>query len=78
MTTMNGRLVNEQCRDQAKHWEKLGNFHMAMRWYNTARARTIGHKKSDTYEAEAERCAKQIGAVFDRNNFAEDWEAATL
>lgn len=69
------KLVNEQCRDQAMHWLKLGNFIMAMRWYNTARVRTIGHKKSDVYEAAAAECAKQAGALFDRNLFAEDWEA---
>lgn len=71
-------LVNEQCREQALANEKLGNFHMAMRWYNTARARTIGHKKSDAYEARARWCAEQIGANFDRGNYAEDWEAIDL
>lgn len=71
-------LVNEQCRDQALANIKLGNFIMAMRWYNTARARTIGHKKSDTYEALAAQCAKNAGALFDRNSFAEDWEAIDL
>ena len=68
-------LVNEQCRDQALIQFKLGNFVNAMRWYNTAAARTIGHKKSDAYEAKAMECAKIAGAAYDRCYFAEDWEA---
>jgi len=75
---MTNKLVNEQCRDQAEHWKRLGNFHMAMRWYNTAAARTIGHKKTDAYEALAKNCAKQMGASYDPGNYAEDWEAVVL
>lgn len=69
------KLVNEQCRDQALKQIKLGNFFMAMRWYNTAAARTIGHKKTDAYEEKAKWCAQQIGASYDGGCYAEDWEA---
>jgi hypothetical protein len=68
-------LVNEQCREQALKQIKLGNFIMAMRWYNTAAARTIGHKKTESYEADARQCAEQAGASYDRCYYAEDWEA---
>lgn len=71
-------LSNESCRDQADANIKLGNFHMAMRWFNTAAARTIGHKKTDMYEGKAKWCAEQIGASYDPGNFAEDWEAMDL
>jgi low affinity Fe/Cu permease len=71
-------LVNEQCREQALIQTKLGNFIMAMRWYNTAAARTIGHKKSDAYEAKAKWCAEMAGASYDRCYFAEDWEAVEV
>jgi hypothetical protein len=46
---MKHELVNEQCRDQAEKYAKIGNHIMAMKWYNTAAARTIGHNKSDNY-----------------------------
>ena len=57
---------------------KLGNFHMAMRWYNTAAARTMGHKKTDMYERKAKWCAEMIGSSYDSGNYAEDWEAMEL
>lgn len=72
------KLVNEQCRDQAEANIKLGNFHMAMRWFNTAAARTIGHKKTEMYEGKARWCADQIEASYDGGNYAEDWEAIDL
>ena len=42
-------LTNEGCRDQAEKASAAGNHRLAYRWYNTAAARTIGHKKSDRY-----------------------------
>jgi hypothetical protein len=75
---MNMKLTNEQCRDQALIQFELGNYCNAMRWYNTAAARTIGHKKRDDYEAKAEECAKLAGAAYDRCHHAEDYEAVDL
>lgn len=69
------KLVNEQCRDQAEIQIGLGCFINAMRWYNTASARTLGHKKSDAYEALARECAKKAGASYDPGSYAEDYEA---
>lgn len=69
------KLVNEQCRDQALKYAVIGNHVMAMRWYNSAAARTIGHKKSADYVALAKEQAKLAGAFFDSMMFAEDWEA---
>jgi hypothetical protein len=71
------KLSNEQCRDQALIQFKLGNYINASRWYNTAAARTVGHKKADAYEAKARECAKLAGASYDRCYFAEDYEAIT-
>lgn len=71
-------LVNEQCREQALIQVKLGNFINAMRWYNTAAARTIGHKKSEMYEAKAKECAQIAGAAYDRCYYAEDYEAVSV
>jgi low affinity Fe/Cu permease len=69
------KLTNEQCRDQALIQTKLGNFINAMRWYNLAAARTIGHKKVDAYEAKAKWCAEMAGAAYDRCYYADDYEA---
>lgn len=68
-------LVNEQCSDQALIQIKLGCYINAMRWYNTAAARTIGHKKSGRYEAKAKECARLGGASYDPGSYAEDYEA---
>jgi low affinity Fe/Cu permease len=72
---MTMELGNEQCQDQAMMQIKLGNFIAAMRWYNTAAARTIGHKKSDRYEARAKWCAEQAGVPYRGTDFAKDHEA---
>jgi hypothetical protein len=72
------KLSNEGCREQAEMQVKLGNFINAMRWYNLAMARTIGHKKRDAYEAKAKWCAEMSGAAYDRCHFAEDYEAIAV
>ena len=72
---MKHELVNEQCRDQAEKYSAIGNHIMEMKWYNTAAARTIGHKKSDDYERLAREAAKKAGAAYQRCSYAEDWEA---
>jgi hypothetical protein len=40
---------NEQCRTLAEKAVAAGKPEEAMRWYNTAAANTIGHKKTDSY-----------------------------
>jgi hypothetical protein len=75
---MTHELVNEQCRAQAEIQIKLGCYINAMRWYNTAAARTIGHKKSADYHALAADCAKRGGASYDPSSYAEDYEAVEI
>lgn len=74
---MKQQLTNEQCRDEALKQAKLGNHYMALRWYNTARARTIGHNKSADYERLAREQAKLAGINYASasTTYAEDWEA---
>ena len=69
------RLFNEQCNTQAERCKSEGNFFDAMRWFNSARAKTIGHKKADRYELAGQWCADQGGFKFERSNYAEDHEA---
>lgn len=69
------KLSNEECCDQAKIQLKLGCYVNAMRWYNLAAARTLGHKKADAYEAKAKWCAEMAGASYDCGSYAEDYEA---
>jgi hypothetical protein len=68
-------LVNEQCREQAQKAREAGNHKLSMRWYNTAAARTFGHKKSDDYERLAMMAAKDASIEYDRLDFATDSEA---
>lgn len=56
------KLTNEQCRDRAQACLDRGNPGDAMRWYNTAAARTIGHGKTEQYQVLAQRCA-YAGAI---------------
>jgi len=55
------RMTNEGCRTQANKCKDAGDFLNAMRWFNAAKARTIGHKKADRYEQAARWCAKEGG-----------------
>ncbi len=50
-------LTNEGCRAMAIAAIESGDYYMAIAWYNSARARTIGHKKRDRYEALADGIA---------------------
>lgn len=63
-------LSNEGCREQAVKAKQAGNFRLAMRWYNSARARTIGHTKSAMYDDLAAECAKAGGFEFDPSDYA--------
>lgn len=54
-------MVNEQCRTQANKCKDAGDFQNAMRWFNSAAARTIGHGKSARYEQASRCCAKEGG-----------------
>lgn len=67
-------LTNEGCREQALANAKIGNYRRAMRWYNSAAARTIGHKKSESYE-QLSRGAAEMGGFKWSHEFAtlEDW-----
>lgn len=56
------KLVNEQCNELAVQALALGNYGDAMRWFNTAAARTIGHTKRGVYEAKAENAAN-LGTI---------------
>ena len=67
------KMTNEGCRQQAILAAKKGNHKLAMRWYNTAYARTIGHKKSDRYEGLAIEQAKLAG-IPHAMDFAKDSE----
>lgn len=68
-------LANEQCRDEAEAALKRGDHRLAMRWYNTAAARTIGHTKTASYEKLAKDAAKSGGITTDLYDFAKDAEA---
>ena len=46
-----------------------------MRWYNTAYARTIGHKKRDRYEQLACECAEKGDIEYQGADYAKDSEA---
>lgn len=72
------KLTNEQCREQALHAIASYNPKLAMRWYNTAGARTIGHKKSAYYERLAMDAANLAGIKYDFLDFAKDEEAADI
>jgi hypothetical protein len=69
------KLPNELCADQARAQAEAGNYVNAMRWYNTAAARSVGHKRREAYEDCARRYAKMAGVAYDRCYFAEDYEA---
>lgn len=75
---MKHKLTNEGCREQALNAIAEYKPKQAMRWYNTARARTIGHKKSDDYERLAKDAADLAGIEYNRNDFASDDEAADI
>ena len=47
----------EACVDAAQAALAVGDPVLAMRWYNTARARTLGHRRRDRYEARADNIA---------------------
>jgi len=67
------RLSNEGCHDQSKLAEKEGRYVEAIKWLNTAYARTIGHSKSERYERMGDRIARQYG-VERVHSFAKDTE----
>ncbi len=69
------KLTNEQCREQALHAIEVGDYVQAMRWYNTAAAITIGHKKSEDYEALSRKAAIDGDILWDWGDFAKDDEA---
>ena len=69
------KMSNEGCREQARECASHGDYLQAMRWYNTAYARTIGHKKSDRYEQLARECAEKGGFEYRRTDYAKDVEA---
>lgn len=71
---MKNKITNEGCRAQAIKAAEAGNHILSMRWYNTASARTIGHKKSDRYEGLAIDQAKLAGVKYRLLDFAEDSE----
>jgi hypothetical protein len=71
-------LTNEGCREQALANAKLGNYETAMRWYNTAAARTIGHKKTDSYEQLARNMAEMAGIKCRPGDYAKDSEALDI
>ncbi len=67
------RLSNESCNPEAERCKSEGKFFEAMRWFNSARARTSGHKKADRYERAAEWCATKGGFEFERCNYADEY-----
>lgn len=68
-------LNNEACGDLAKAALARGDHKTAMRWFNTAAARTIGHSKTEMWEREAMRAAEAGGFPYVRNDYAKDSEA---
>lgn len=68
------KLSNEGCRTQALAARDAGNYRLAMRWFNTAKARTIGHNKRSRYEEAAERMAELGGFEYDGMDYADDSE----
>lgn len=71
------QLTNEGCRNQAERALRDGNYLLAVRWYNTAAARTMGHKKTARYEAIAQgiRDEHNITAIPPDEFYADDSEA---
>ena len=63
-------MVNEQCRRQANKCEDAGDFINAMRWFNSAGARTIGHGKAARYEQASKCCAKKGGFEYNGHDYA--------
>ena len=69
------KMSNEGCREQARECCDRGDYLQAMRWYNTAYARTIGHKKRDRYEQLACECAEKGDIEYQGADYAKDSEA---
>lgn len=65
-------LVNEQCREQASRALNVKDFAGAMRWYNSAAARTIGHSKTDHYRSLAKLAARDGGLTYYPREYATD------
>ena len=72
---MRRKMSNEGCKTQAQKSLARGAYLDAMRWFNTAAARTIGHKKRERYEACAYRAAIWGDIRYSRMDFARDDEA---
>jgi len=70
------KLNNEACREQAIACLSRGDFRNAVRWYNSACARTLGHGKADRYESLAKQCAKLGDIDYPSAGYAEDAEAS--
>ena len=72
------RLPNEACREQAVAAWNRRDYLAAMRWYNLANARTIGHGRSERYQAAAREAAKEGGINYNPLDFADDCEAVAI
>ena len=71
---MRRKMSNEGCKTQAQKSLARGDYLDAMRWFNTAAARTIGHKKRDGYEGCAYRAASKGNIEYARMDFAREDE----
>ena len=68
------KLHNEDCRIQAMRALDRNDPVQAIAWINSAAAKTLGHKKTDRYYAQARGIARDHG-IECHGRFADDSEA---